>query len=158
MKKILIAIFGALLLVSCSNNNILDEERTFDRNVWNRFTPEEFDVSVLNIEDYYNIDITATVDTAVYRYKTLPLLIAIDAPNGEHRSFHAEVPLVENGRPRGSVSGSYRTADRRVRAFFSFNSTGDHHISVKQTTSQYDLEGIHSLKVTVSKAPLDYNI
>jgi hypothetical protein len=41
MKKILFAICGVLLLCSC-NKSLLDEERTFDHNVWNRFTPEVF--------------------------------------------------------------------------------------------------------------------
>ena len=157
MKKILFAVFGIILLCSC-RGPILDEERTFANDVWNRFTPEAFDINVTNNEDYYNIDVTATVDTGIYRYSTLPLLFNLDAPNGEHRSFYAEVPFTENGRPKGDMDGSYRTTDRRIRSFFSFNSKGSHHLEVKQTTSQYDLEGIHSIRVTVSKAPLDYDM
>ena len=37
MKKLLFALFGALMLCSCSGNIILDEERTFDNNVWNHW-------------------------------------------------------------------------------------------------------------------------
>ena len=149
----------ALLVVSsCNRNTLLDDTRTFENDVWNRFTPDAFDMQVGNVEDYYNIDVTATVDTTIYRYKTLPLLFNIDAPNGEHRTFYAELPFTENGRPRGTVESHYRTADRRIRAYFSFNSTGRHHIEVKQTTSQYDLEGIHSITISVTKAKLDYKM
>lgn len=160
MKKILLAIFGVLLLCSC-NKPLLDDERTFDKGVWNRFTPEVYEVNVGNIEDYYNIDVTAVIDTAVYRYKTVPLLFNIYSPNGEQRSFYAEVPFTENGRWRGEMlpgTKSMRTADRRIRSFFSFNSTGKHRMEIVQTTSQYDLEGIHSIRVTISKAPLDYDM
>lgn len=151
-----------LLLVSCGSKTILDEERTFDNNVWNRFTPQEFEVDVANIDDYYNIDATAVIDTAVYRYRTVPLLFNLHSPNGEQRSFYAEVPFTENGRWRGEMlpgnNNTLRTASRRIRAFFSFNSLGTHRIEIGQTTSQYDLEGIHSLRITISKAPLDYDM
>ncbi len=160
MKKILFAIISTLLLCSCTNKSILDDERTFDNGVWNRFTPEVFEVNVGNIEDYYNIDVTAVIDTAVYRYQTVPLLFNIYSPAGEQRSFYAEVPFTENGRWRGEMlpNSTLRTANRRIRAFFSFNSTGTHRMEIGQTTSQYDLEGIRSIHVTISKAPLDYEL
>ena len=163
MKKILFAIISTLLLCSCTNKSILDDERTFANDVWNRFTPEVFEVNVDNIEDYYNIDVTAVIDTAVYRYLTVPLLFNLYSPNGEQRSFYAEVPFTENGRWRGEMlpvgnNNTLRTANRRIRAFFSFNSKGTHRMEINQTTSQYDLEGIHSIRVTVSKAPLDYDM
>ena len=149
------------LLSSCTGKSILDEERTFENNVWNRFTPEVFEFSVGNIDDYYNIDVTAVIDTAVYRYRTVPLLINLNSPNGEQRSFYSEVPFTENGRWRGemlSSNSSLRSASRRIRAFFSFNSTGSHRMEIGQTTSQYDLEGIRSIHVTISRAPLDYDM
>ena len=160
MKNIFVAILGALLLCSCTNKTLLDDERTFDRNIWNRFTPEIYEVNVGNIDDYYNIDVTAVIDTAVYRYQTVPLLFDLHSPNGEQRSFYAEVPFTENGRWRGEMvpNSTLRTANRRIRAFFSFNSVGTHRMEIKQTTSQYDLEGIHTLRVTISKAPLDYDL
>ncbi len=162
MKKILFAICGVLLLCSC-NKSLLDEERTFDHNVWNRFTPEVFEVSIDHIDDYYNIDVTAVIDTAVYRYLTVPMLFNLYSPAGDQRSFYAEVPFTENGRWRGEMltgdkKSPLRTASRRIRAFFSVNSTGTHRMEIGQTTSQYDLEGIHSIHVTISKAQLDYDM
>ena len=161
MKRLTLLIFLSLLFVSC-NKAILDDERTFERGIWNRFTPEVYEVTVNNIEDYYNIDVTAVIDTAVYRYATVPLLFNLHSPAGEQRSFYAEVPFTENGRWRGEMldgeSGTLRTASRRIRAFFSFNTKGTHHLEINQTTSQYDLEGIHSLRIIISKAPLDYNM
>ena len=161
MKKILFPIIITLLLCSC-NKPLLDDERTFENNVWNRFTPEVFEVNVANIDDYYNIDVTAVIDTAVYRYRTVPLLFNLYSPAGEQRSFYAEVPFTENGRWRGEMlpgnNSTLRTANRRIRAFFSFNSVGTHRMEIRQTTSQYDLEGIHSIHVSVSRAPLDYDL
>ena len=158
MKKILFTILSTLLLCSCTSKSILDDERTFDHDVWNHFTPEKFDVDVRNVENYYNIDVTAVIDTAIYRYTSLPLTVNLYSPAGENRMFYAEVPFTENGRPRGEVADGRRTVRHRIRAFFSFNTAGNHNLEIAQATSQYDLEGIHSITVTISKAPLDYEL
>lgn len=152
------AVCAALLLAACSGNTLLDEEHTFDRNVWNRFTPELFDLSVSNIENYYNIDFTVAVDTAVYRYDALPLMIILQAPGGEERQFYGNITLKEQGRWRGEMRDGYRTVDGRIRSYFSFTSKGTHQMAVSQTTSQYDLEGVHSLSVSIVRAKIDYDL
>ena len=63
---------AVLLCMGCGSKNIIDEERTFANDVWNRFTPEVFEVSVNNTDDYYNIDVTVAADTTVFRYSLLP--------------------------------------------------------------------------------------
>ena len=156
MKKIIIAILGVLLLGGCGKKNVIDEERTFDKGVWNHFTPEVFEVTVNNTEDYYNIDMTATVDTALFRYNILPLTVNIYSPNGERRMFYASIPTKENGRWKGEKKGDRREITSRVRTFFSFNSTGTHRVEIAQATSQYDLEGINSFRLTIENTELDY--
>ena len=42
---------AVLLCMGCGSKNIIDEERTFANDVWNRFTPEVFDVTVNNTDD-----------------------------------------------------------------------------------------------------------
>ena len=156
MKKILFTILGVLLLASCGNKNIVDEERTFSKGVWNHFTPEVFEVNVNNTEDYYNIDMTATVDTSLFRYQILPLTVNIYSPNGERRMFYVSIQTKENGRWKGEKKGDKREITTRVRTFFSFNSTGTHRIEVAQATSQYDLEGIGSFRLTIENTEIDY--
>ena len=85
--------------------------------------PEVFEVNVSNTEDYYNIDMTATVDTSVFRYQILPLTVNIYSPNGERRMFYASIPTKENGRWKGEIKDGKRVITSRVRTFFSFNST-----------------------------------
>ena len=58
MKRLIPCLLGLLLLVSCGRKTVINEEHTFDGNIWNRFTPEEFKLSVDNIENYYHIDLT----------------------------------------------------------------------------------------------------
>ena len=125
--------------------------------MWNRFTPEAFTVGIDNAENFYHLDITVAVDTLRYRYKEVPLAITLASPAGEQRRFTTTVQLKENGRWRGEMKDGYRTATARVRSYFSFNRDGKHQMEVGQQTSQYDLEGIHSIRVHIEKAEIDYS-
>lgn len=157
MKKIIIAVLGVLLFAGCGSKKIIDEERDFARDVWNRFTHEEFEVEVRNIDDYYNIDLTAMVDTAVFRYSTLPLTVNIFSPAGERRLFYTAIPLKESDRWKGEMKDGKREVTARVRTFFSFNSKGTHKIEIGQATSQYNLEGIGGIRLTITNTKVDYN-
>ena len=159
MKRTLIPFLLMLpLLAACGGKTLIDEEHLFERDVWNRFTPEEFEVKVDNIDDYYNIDFTVAVDTALFRYDAVPFMVILSSPGGEERQFYGNVALQEKGRPRGEMQGGYRVATGRIRSYFSFNSQGTHRMAISQATSQYDLEGIHSLTVSVTRAKLDYSL
>ena len=157
MKELTIALLGVCLFCSCGNKKILDESHTFDRNIWNRFTMEEFSFNVPNIDNYYNIDITVAVDTIRYRYDMVPIAVNLISPDGEKRRILTSVALKEKGRWRGEMQDGYRTAQGRVRSYFSFNHKGQHRMEVGQQTSQYDLEGIYSVAVHIEKAKLDYS-
>ena len=158
MKRNILLAAIALLLTACGSDTVYNSEHTFKGNIWNHFTPEVFDIDITNTEDYYNIDFIAAVDTAVYRYDNVPVMIELTSPNGEERQFYGVVFLKENGRWRGEMEDGYRTASGRIRSYFSFNSQGTHHMEVTHTTSQYDLEGVHSLAVVITKAKIDYDM
>lgn len=144
IKPILIAL--AFLFAACGGKTVIDEEHELGA-TWNRFTPEVFDLTVSNTENYYNIDLSATVDTARYRYSELPVMVILKSPGGEERQFYGAVVL-----------GGKDHATSRLRNYFSFNSKGQHHMEISQVTSQYDLEGVRSITLTVTKAKVDYDL
>ena len=146
-----------LMFTSCSNSTLYHEEHTFDRNIWNRFVGETFEFDVKNVEDYYHLDITVAVDTAVYRYTEFPLSVEMHGANGETRQFYTTVALTDRGAPRGEVRDGYRYVKGRIRSYFSFNNKGHYSMELTHTTSQYDLEGIHSVAVDITRAKLDYD-
>ncbi len=156
MKRILPIILTLMTLASCGKKTLVDDERTFANNRWNRFSPEVFDIQVKDIQDFYNIDLTVSIDTQVYRYESVPVTVNLYSSNSERRMFYADVPLKLNGRWRGEVIDGRRVASKHIRTFFSFNSNGDHRMEVGQATSQYDLEGIHSIQLKIYKVELDY--
>ncbi|MBR4738883.1 MAG: hypothetical protein IK058_02660 [Bacteroidales bacterium] len=160
MKKqfFILFAFSIFIFSSCTDKPFFDEERTFDRNVWNRFTAETFDIHVNNVENYYNIDVTVAVDTTVYRYEQVPMMFILKGAGGEERQFYGTVLLKEKGRWRGETQDGLRMVNGRIRSYFSFNRKGDFRLEVSQSTSQYDLEGIHSLTVVITKAKVDYDL
>lgn len=159
-KLIIISLVSVSLAFSACHrgNTIFDEQRTFEHDVWNHFKPEEFNIDVANEMDYYNIDITVCVDTAIYRYNDFPCMAILKSPSGEIRQFYHTVSLKEKGRWRGEQNGRYRTVQGRVRSYFTFNRKGEYQLQISQITGQYDLEGVHSLQMKVEKTKLDYDL
>ncbi|MBQ8703040.1 MAG: hypothetical protein IJ524_01535 [Bacteroidales bacterium] len=158
------ALAALLLLGACGKNTIAEEEHLLAGDQWNRFTPEHFDIAVGNIENYYNIDLTAAIDTSRFRYSELPVMLILKSPGGEERQFYGAIVFKgkseDAGHPvrwRGEMVDGYRVATGRIRSYFSFNHKGVHTLDVSQATSQYDLEGVHSIALTVSKAKVDYD-
>lgn len=149
-----------LLLSSCSRGPHFDEERSFAGDAWNRFSPETFDISVDNIDNYYNIDLAVTIDTVRFRYESLPVMFILNGPTGEQRQFYGTVLFKEKGRWRGEQVDDtpLRVATGRIRSFFSFNTKGNYTLHVSQATSQYDLEGVHSIALTITRAKVDYDL
>lgn len=147
-----------LLTAACHSKSLTDEVHTLTNNVWNRFTPEAFEVVPAHKGDYFNIDVSTSVDTTLYRYSSLPLTVKIYGPSGEHRMFYAEIPLKENGRWQGEVKEGYREVRHRIRTYFCFNAEGQHRIDIGQATSQYDLEGVHSIGLHIDRTKLDYTM
>ncbi len=157
MKRLYPIVLGIFFLVSCGGKDILDEEREFGRDIWNRFTPETFEFTVNDIDAYYNVDLTVTIDTALFRYDHFPVYLDLKSPDGESRRFNGQVDFKQLGTWRGEEQGQYRVICGPMRNYMSFNSKGHHTLEVGQTTSQYDLEGIHSVAVHIYKVKLDYD-
>ena len=140
---------------------LIDETREFDRAVWQRFTPESFDVKVENPDDYYRIDIEVVVDSALMRNEQLPLTVNMYSPDGERRMFYAYINLVEHGRwkgemQKGRTKKGLRVMRQTIRPFFTFHDKGVYRMDIGQATSQYELEGLYSLRLDIERTEIDY--
>jgi hypothetical protein len=150
------------LNIACSGDpTLVDDTRTFANNTWNRFTPEVFEFSVPNADDFYRIDFELVVDTALMRNPQLPLTVNLYSPDGERRMFYAYINLKEHGRWKGqSLEGrdkeGLRVIRQNIRPFFTFNNKGTYRMEIGQATSQYDLEGFHSFRLSIERTDIDY--
>lgn len=162
MKKTLIIVLGIFLLTSCGGKKVLiDETREFDRAVWQRFSPESFDIDINNPDDYCSINMEVVVDSAMMRSGQLPLTVNLYSPDGERRMFYAYINLKENGRWKGQMlqgrsKEGLRVIRQTIRPFFTFNNKGSYRMEVGQATSQYELEGIYSLRLVIERTEIDY--
>lgn len=162
MKKLFFALLATILLFSCGGENVLvDETRTLDNAVWQRFSPESFDINVNNPDNYYRIDFEVVVDSALMRNDQLPLTVNLYSPDGERRMFYTYINLKEHGRWKGqSLEGrdkeGLRVIRQNIRPFFTFNNKGTYRMEIGQATSQYDLEGFHSFRLSIERTDIDY--
>lgn len=150
------------LMVACgSKTTLVDQTSTFANNTWQRFSPEVYEFEVDNIDNFYSIDFEMVVDSAKMRNTQLPLTVNLFSPGGERRMFYAYMNLVENGRWKGQMQPGrqkvgMRLMTQNVRPFFSFNSKGTYRMEIGQATSQYDLDGVESFRLLISRAEIDY--
>lgn len=156
-RNILPFLLTISLLTSCNKGIVLNEGHTFNA-PWNRFTPLQFEIDIPDADRYFHVDYTVTIDTAVFRYDRLPLVVDIYSNDGTHRHISPVVPLKENGRWKGEQHGSNRIVMARIHNFFTFNQKGNYRYEVKQATSQYDLEGVRAFSVHIEEAKLEYNL
>ena len=140
----------------CVPTGSLNEERTFANNVWNSQTPEVFEINITDSNAFYSIEFTVAIDTAVYRYETVPFYADIYTPDGAHRHLTPEFPIKQYGRWKGEMRDGYRVITKQLYEYFPFSKSGKQRIEVKQATSQYDLEGIHAFAINIKKADLDF--
>ena len=144
-------------MCSCNRDTIFDEERSFSNDTWNRFQNETFEVSANNVDDFYDFYITVTIDTAQYIYRTLPLNINLYSPNGERRMFQGTVTLrTPDGRLKGTTEGTLLTTTKKVRDCYCFNVKGSHRIEIGQATNYYDIHGVKSIRMNITKTKLEY--
>lgn len=171
-KTFSIIVFSVIVFLSSCNNNSgngdsttvtksiptgsLNEERTFANNVWNSQTPEVFEINITDSNAFYTIEFTVAIDTAVYRYETVPFYADIYTPDGAHRHLTPEFPIKQYGRWKGEMRDGYRVITKQLYEYFPFSKSGKQRIEVKQATSQYDLEGIHAFAINIKKADLDF--
>lgn len=147
----------AMFATACSDNVLFEDERTFDNTTWNRFTPEKFELTAKNTDEFYDFFVTVVIDTTRYRLKSLPLNINLYSPQGERRMFPSTVTLqAHTGQWKGTFDGSKITCRQRIRDCFCFNCEGDHKVEIGQATHYYDIVGIQSITFSVEKTELEY--
>ncbi|MBR1792851.1 MAG: hypothetical protein IJ764_04350 [Bacteroidales bacterium] len=151
-------IFLPVFFVSCQNAELLDETRSFSNHKWMRFEPEEFTAHVNSTDDCFNIYLTATIDTALFRGDALPMTINLYSPSGERRMFRYDLHFKnkKDGKWLGEWHGDQLSVTRCVRQFFFFNSVGEFKLELAQCTSRYELEGVSQVGLRIVKAELKY--
>lgn len=160
MKKTLfLALLGSMILCGCNKKTILNDTHGFANNTWMRFEPEVFKYNIPNDEDFYNIDFTIELDTTqVSLGRSLPMVVDFYTEEGEHRMANFSFQLKDDhtGYYLGTHQGPNVVISNPFREFMSYNQAGAHRLEIKQGTSKYEIHGIVSLNVQITKAKLTF--
>lgn len=155
--RILLAAALLLLFASCGSKTIYDDSHTFAGDIWKRFEPEQFEADIKNVDDCYDIYVTVTVDTALFRENALPLTMKLSNDNRETRTLFGTVILRNReGTWMGQFDNQGRlTCRHKLRDYFFFNSAGRQDIQISQRTSKYEIRGVKRLGLSIIKAEVE---
>jgi len=155
MKKLIPLLFVLPLLCSCGKT-LFHESHTFTNDTWMRFEPETFNIGINNVDDYYDIVMTVSIDTNIYTSRNFPLVVNMTSDEGETRMVYADIPLFESksGKRTGKLEGSVQSASGKAWKYLCFNRKGNFKLEVKQGTSKYEISGVKAFAVDVEKAQM----
>ncbi|MBQ0016411.1 MAG: hypothetical protein KBT04_05455 [Bacteroidales bacterium] len=158
MKKTLIILLGCLsmlVITSCKQKVVVNDTRTFADKNWVRFTQETFDVNIADVDECYDIYLSAVIDTALYRQAGLPIIVSITHNDGETRQFRTDLALKNaQGQWQGEFKDGLLNYTKCIRPYFFFNSNGKYTIALSQCSHRYDLYGVVSVTLHIERAEI----
>lgn len=155
MKRLVPLLLLLPMLCSCGKT-IFHESHTFKNDTWMRFEPETFNIGIRNVDEYYDIVMTVSVDTTIYTAPNFPLVVNMTSDEGEIRMVYADIQLFEpkSGKRVGEMEGPVQTASGKAWKYLCFNRKGNFKLDVKQGTSKYEIAGVKGFAVDVVKAQM----
>ena len=151
MKKFLIAIAVAFLLVSCGNDKLYDDSVVIPDAKWdNEFMPS-FDVNVDDtLTDYAFYLNIRHLDS--YRYSNLFIFMHTEFPNGNVTHDTIECTFAyPDGRWMGKGSGTMRSAKIMLNPALRFPLKGNYHFEIEQAMREKELKGIADVGICFEK-------
>ena len=151
MKKLLIAITVAFLLVSCGNDKLYDESVVIPDAKWDCENIPFFDVTVDDtLTDYAFYLNIRHLDS--YRYSNLFIFMHTEFPNGNVTHDTIECTFAyPDGRWMGKGSGTMRSAKIRLNPSLRFPLKGTYHFEIEQAMREKELKGIADIGICFEK-------
>jgi len=139
--------FGALFIVSCSNNETFNQYRSIESHQWTSENNIEFLVNSLDTISNKNVFINIR-NNKDYEYSSIFLIAEIEFPNGYQVTDTLEYEMTD---PTGNWLGSGYTDIKENKLFFKenvvFSEKGDYIFRINHATrSIKDIEGEEPLK------------
>lgn len=142
----------AVLLASCSNNNLIDTNEDMPDNNWAYAKNIKATVDISDINTAYNIRFKLR-HTADYRYSNVYVIVKIKG-NGLVKSNRYQFKLAKpDGEWIGKGSGDIFTGNFALLTNYRFPKQGQYQIEIEQNMRDNPLTGISDAGITVTKAP-----
>ena len=151
MKKLLIAITVAFLLVSCGNDKLYDESVVIPDAKWESTNIPYFDVTVDDTVNNYAFYLNIRhLDS--YRYSNLFVFMHTEFPNGNVTHDTIECTFAyPDGRWMGRSSGTMRSAKILLNPSLRFPLKGKYHFEIEQAMRENELKGITDIGICFEK-------
>lgn len=150
MNRILVLLL-IVLLASCGKNTLVEKERIFDNNTWNRFDKLNFEFPVEKENGYYNIKLVVKHD-GNFEENQLPVYLILNTSSGEERMKEVSFLLKDKGVLQGEKQENVYSVTKDVWTSIMIADKGKCTVSIENIYPKYDSFGIHSVSLVVEKA------
>ena len=151
MKRIIIAITVAFLLVSCGNDKLYDESVVIPDAIWESTNKPYFDVTVDDTLTSYAFYLNIR-HLDGYRYSNLFIFMHTEFPNGNITNDTIECTFAyPDGRWMGKGSGTMRSAKILLNPSLRFPLMGKYHFEIEQAMRETELKGIADIGICFEK-------
>jgi gliding motility-associated lipoprotein GldH len=142
----------ALVIASCDNNRVLDENEKLPDNNWYSKKPVGFNVNIADTLARYNVYLNFRI-AADYRYSNLFVILTVTNPSKEINRQRFELTLADQGgKWLGKGLGDIYTYQERVYSNIDFAHPGNYRFEIEQNMRTDKLQGVTDVGLRVEKA------
>lgn len=151
MKQKIIFIHFMLLVVvlinsSCTRNSRMEQFRTFDKNIWERFDYVRFEFEIERVNQSYDAWLVVQY-TDDFQGRFLPLHVELITPSGDSRTKDVNVFIrsVQDNSELGVPTNGYREVKTLTHRSLQFFEKGTCSFEIENLNSKYFTYGIHAV-------------
>ncbi|MFA8300261.1 MAG: hypothetical protein ACEPOV_08880 [Hyphomicrobiales bacterium] len=143
-----------LSLSSCTSNDKPLEYKyiTMENDTWNRFFSPTFEFEINNADIKYDFYLVAKVNREL-PVNTIPFVLATSFDNGDERAVKLNFQIMDKDHQfYGEFKDGYYICKVPLRKNYFAHKKGTIKLEVTNTTSKFNLEGVHSVGIEMYKS------
>ena len=151
MKKYLVLFFVCIILMSCSNNAVFEQNKVINNKSWEYSQIPTFVVKIEDNKAKYDVIINLR-HTNLYDYSNIYLLFHEKGKGLKDTAYRKEIKLAEfDGKWTGKSSGSLYENQYLAKKNFSFPDTGTYTFSIEQNMRVNPLLEVSDVGIKIIK-------
>ncbi len=151
VKKIFLTIVSSIVLFSCTNEIVFNEQRTLPANGWHKDSVLVFSVPITDTMSSYSM-LMDIRNNKNYKYQNFWLFLDYVNPDKITKHDTIECYLANNeGKWMGAGVGALRQMSVLLDSAFVFNRTGTYQIFIRQAMRDTTLIGINDIGLEIIK-------
>ena len=152
LKYYLLLFVLLIMSFGCNQSKVFEEYKKFDNLSWHRFNYLEFEVTVEDSENEFDVYISLR-HLPEFQYKQLPINLTIYSPSGEMRTADHLLELIDDeGNRLSKCVGDFCDVSILVRKDFKFTEPGIYNFRIENKWKKVDLPGIMEVGLLIKKS------